>query len=61
MYGPDPTNPHPMEGFPQVCFIKNTVKNPNIIIGILLIMMTLKTQKTLSAMSFITSPLLVTN
>jgi len=22
-----------MEGFPQVCFIKNTVKNPNIIIG----------------------------
>lgn len=33
MYGPDPTNPHPMEGFPQVCFIKNTVKNPNIIIG----------------------------
>ena len=33
MYGPDPANPHPMEGFPQVCFIKNTVKNPNIIIG----------------------------
>ena len=32
MYGPDPANPHPMEGFPQVCFIKNTVKNPNIII-----------------------------
>lgn len=22
-----------MEGFPQVCFIKNTVKNPNIVIG----------------------------
>lgn len=22
-----------MEGFPQVCYIKNTVKNPNIIIG----------------------------
>lgn len=22
-----------MEGFPQVCFIKNTVKNPNILIG----------------------------
>lgn len=22
-----------MEGFPQVCFIKNTVRNPNIIIG----------------------------
>ena len=31
--GPDPRNPHPMEGFPQVCFINNTVKNPNIIIG----------------------------
>ncbi|MEO1006662.1 MAG: Vat family streptogramin A O-acetyltransferase, partial [Cyanobacteria bacterium J06638_38] len=26
-------NPHPMKGFPQVCFIKNTVTNPNIIIG----------------------------
>lgn len=33
MYGPDPMNTHPMEGFPQVCFIKNTVKNPNIIVG----------------------------
>lgn len=33
MYGPDPTNTHPMEGFPQVCFIKNSVKNPNILIG----------------------------
>lgn len=33
MHYPDPTNPHPMEGFPQVCFIKNTVSNPNIIIG----------------------------
>lgn len=31
--GPDPRNPHPMEGFPQVCFIRNTVKNPNILIG----------------------------
>jgi len=31
--GPDPRNPHPMEGFPQVCFIRNTVKNPNIVIG----------------------------
>ncbi|EGK6916754.1 Vat family streptogramin A O-acetyltransferase [Salmonella enterica subsp. enterica serovar Enteritidis] len=26
-------NKHPMEGFPQVCFIKNTVTNPNIIVG----------------------------
>lgn len=33
MNGPDPMCKHPMEGFPQVCFIKNTVKNPNIIIG----------------------------
>jgi virginiamycin A acetyltransferase len=33
MNGPDPTNPHPMAGFPQVCYIRNTVKNPNIIIG----------------------------
>ncbi len=33
MHGPDPCNPHPMEGFPQVCFIKNTVKQPNIEIG----------------------------
>lgn len=33
MRGPDPSNTHPMEGFPQVCFIKNTIKNPNIIVG----------------------------
>jgi virginiamycin A acetyltransferase len=33
MQGPDPLNKHPMEGFPQVCFIKNTVTNPNIIVG----------------------------
>lgn len=33
MNGPDPRETHPMQGFPQVCFIKNTVKNPNIIIG----------------------------
>ncbi len=33
MHGPSPCNPHPMDGFPQVCFIKNTVKNPNIEIG----------------------------
>jgi len=30
---PDRTNPQPMPGFPQVCFIQNTVNNPNIIIG----------------------------
>lgn len=33
MTGPDPFDKHPMKGFPQVCFIKNTVSNPNIIIG----------------------------
>jgi virginiamycin A acetyltransferase len=33
MLYPDPKNPHPMEGFPQVCFIQNTVSNPNLIIG----------------------------
>jgi virginiamycin A acetyltransferase len=31
--GPSPDTTHPMEGFPQVCFIKNTVSNPDIIIG----------------------------
>lgn len=33
LIGPDPNTAHPMEGFPQVCFIKNTVRNPSIIIG----------------------------
>ena len=33
MNGPSPTTAHPMAGFPQVCFIKNTVTNPDIIIG----------------------------
>jgi virginiamycin A acetyltransferase len=33
LFGPDPNTVHPMAGFPQVCFIKNTVSNPNIIIG----------------------------
>ena len=31
--GPDPRDPHPMRGFPQVCFIRNTVSNPQIEIG----------------------------
>ena len=30
---PDANNPHPLIEFPQICFIKNTVSNPNIIIG----------------------------
>lgn len=33
MHGADPKSKHPMEGFPQVCFIKNTVSNPNILVG----------------------------
>jgi virginiamycin A acetyltransferase len=33
MYGADPKDKHPMKGFPQICFIQNTVKSPNIIIG----------------------------
>lgn len=30
---PDPNMVHPMAGFPQVCYVKNTVTNPNIMIG----------------------------
>ena len=33
MHGPNPLDPHPMAGFPQVCFIRNTVKNPHIVVG----------------------------
>jgi virginiamycin A acetyltransferase len=33
MNGPDASDPHPMAGFSQVCFIKNTVRNPNIVVG----------------------------
>lgn len=33
MYGADPKEKHPMKGFPQICFIQNTVSNPNVIIG----------------------------
>lgn len=33
MHGPLPDTTHPMPGFPQVCYIKNTVKNPQIIVG----------------------------
>jgi virginiamycin A acetyltransferase len=31
--GANPSDRNPMKGLPQVCFIKNTVSNPNIIIG----------------------------
>jgi virginiamycin A acetyltransferase len=33
MFGPESSNKHPMNGFNQVCFLKNVIKNPNIIIG----------------------------
>ena len=33
MKGANADETHPMEGFPQICFIKNTVTNPNIIVG----------------------------
>ncbi len=33
MNGPLSTEVHPMKGFDQMCFIKNTIKNPNIIVG----------------------------
>jgi virginiamycin A acetyltransferase len=33
IHGADPKDKHPMKGFPQICFIQNTVTNPNIIIG----------------------------
>jgi virginiamycin A acetyltransferase len=33
LHGADPKDKHPMKGFPQICFIQNTVSNPNILIG----------------------------
>lgn len=33
MNGPDPNALHPMAGFPRVCYLKNAVKNPNIVVG----------------------------
>ena len=33
MHGPDPHNPFPMTGFPQVCFLKNVIDDPHIEIG----------------------------
>ena len=33
MHGPDPANPYPMEGFPQVCYLRNVITNPAIIVG----------------------------
>lgn len=33
MLHPSAQNKHPLPDFPQVCFIQNTVQNPNILIG----------------------------
>lgn len=33
MQHPNLHNLHPMAGFPQISFLKNTVSNPNIVIG----------------------------
>ncbi|WP_257305655.1 CatB-related O-acetyltransferase [Geothrix campi] len=33
MHGPDPSNPHPLPGFPQVGFLKNFISNPLIVVG----------------------------
>ncbi|MCA9133668.1 MAG: Vat family streptogramin A O-acetyltransferase [Planctomycetales bacterium] len=32
-HGPNPREKHPLHAFPQVCFIQNTVTNPNILVG----------------------------
>ena len=32
-FGPNPNETYPMEGFKRVCYIKNVIKKPNIIIG----------------------------
>tara|TARA_R110000744_G_scaffold6187_10_gene21742 strand:+ start:5930 stop:6550 length:621 start_codon:yes stop_codon:yes gene_type:complete len=33
MNAPDKNNPFPLENYDRLCFLKNTVKNPNIIVG----------------------------
>ena len=33
MHGPSPNDPYPMNGFPQVGYLKPLVKNPDIIVG----------------------------
>ena len=32
-YGPNPCNPYPLKDYKCLCFLKNIVKNPNIIVG----------------------------
>jgi virginiamycin A acetyltransferase len=33
MNGPDPNHAHPLAGFPQVCYLRNVIANPQISIG----------------------------
>ena len=33
MYGPDPNAVHPNEAIPSICYIKNVITRPNIIVG----------------------------
>jgi virginiamycin A acetyltransferase len=33
LHGPSPDTAYPMDGFPQICFLKNAVTRPNIEIG----------------------------
>lgn len=33
MSAPDKNNPFPLEGYNRLCFLKNVIKNPNIIVG----------------------------
>ena len=33
MTGPDPSTRHPMAGYPQVCYLRNAITRPNIIVG----------------------------
>ncbi len=33
MHGPSPDTMYPMEGFPQICFLKNAITRPNIDVG----------------------------
>jgi virginiamycin A acetyltransferase len=33
MLGPSPHNPYPMPLDPKMCYLKNIVQNPNIIVG----------------------------
>lgn len=50
MFGPNPNAVHPNENIPSVCYIKNTITRPNIIVGEYAVMMTPKIQRILKDM-----------